>query len=326
LALSPGVLFAGGLGFLASGLSAAILAPFILKALIKAKSQQTIHKNIEEHAHKQGTPTMGGLIALSGVLAAAGLIGFKGVLAPLLLMAVFALLGYLDDYLIPKLKPGKRGFDWMPKLACQIGAVVGALAIAGSLDPLSLGLGLFLILFFTNAYNFSDGLDSLAGGLGIIISGGLILFLAMDGGSNNQAFLLGAAAGGLTPFMFLNAPPAKVFMGDVGALSLGSLFGWTTLTLLLPSPGEPMNTLVILPMTLFCLVMLAEIVPVPLQVASAKLRKGKRLFPFKTPIHHGFQGLGWSEGRIAWLFHLVQMACAIGAAILYAWVRSDVVL
>lgn len=323
MAVDPGPLFAGGVGFLASAASAAILAPFIFKGLIRAKSQQTIHKNIEEHAHKQGTPTMGGLIALSGVLAASGLIGFKNLLAPLLLMAVFALLGYLDDYLIPKLRPGKRGFDWMPKLACQIAAVVGALAIAGRLDPLSLGLGLFLILFFTNAYNFSDGLDSLAGGLGIIISGGLILLLAMDQGSSPLAFLLGAAAGGLAPFMFLNAPPAKVFMGDVGALSLGALFGWTTLVLIVPVAGGPINLPLVLPMTLFCLVMLAEIVPVPLQVASAKLRKGKRLFPFKTPIHHGFQGLGWSEGRIAWLFHLVQLGCAVGAAVLYAWVRSD---
>lgn len=320
-----GILFAGGLGFLASAVSAAILAPFILKGLIRAKSQQTIHKNIEEHAHKQGTPTMGGLIALSGVLAAGGLIGFKNLMAPLLLMGVFALLGYLDDFLIPKLRPGKRGFDWMPKLACQIGAVVAALAIAGRLDPLSLGLGLFLILFFTNAFNFSDGLDSLAGGLGIVISGGLILFLAMEGNGTELSFLLGAAAGGLAPFMFLNAPPAKVFMGDVGALSLGALFGWTTMILLMPSSSEPINLQLILPMAVFCLVMLAEIVPVPLQVASAKLRKGKRLFPFKTPIHHGFQGLGWSEGRIAWMFHLVQLACAIGAAVLYAWVRSDVV-
>ena len=319
----PDMLYSAGLGLLAALLASSILAPFILKALVKAKSQQTIHHSLQEHAHKQGTPTMGGLIVLAGVASAAALAGFRDLAAPLVLMAVFAVLGYLDDYLIPKLKPGKRGFDWMPKMACQIGAVAGSLALAGRLDTISFGLGLFLILFYSNAYNFSDGLDSLAGGLGMILAGAFIILLGMVMGSQTLGFLLGAVIGGLMPFMFLNAPPAKVFMGDVGALSIGALFGWTTLVLLVPSPGEPIDVTLLSPLVVVSLVMFAEIVPVPLQVASAKLRKGKRLFPFKTPIHHGVQELGWSESRIAWLFHLVQAGCAVAGIILYAVMRVN---
>ncbi|MCG9894253.1 MAG: hypothetical protein MH204_02100, partial [Fimbriimonadaceae bacterium] len=221
------------LSFLGSLVVAAAAAPFLLPVLRRIKAAQTVSSHLPEHQAKQGTPTMGGLIillgALAGILIGGGATTFS--LAPVLLLIGFGLVGFADDYLVPKMKPGSRGFDWKPKLLLQAVVGLGALWISGVRDAGLLGAGLFLILFFSNAYNFADGLDGLAGSLGLILFAAVILMLPLLAAPAVESALWGlapvaaAVAAGFLPFLWLNAPPAKVFMGDVGALALGGALG-----------------------------------------------------------------------------------------------------
>ena len=177
-----------------------------------------------------------------------------------------------------------------------------------------------VVLFFANAFNFSDGMDSLAGGLAVMMAIGFAVIgrMSMLHQPAEQAVLvmMAATAAAFVPFLFLNAPPAKLFMGDVGALPVGALLGWAFLavgrtTELAPGHVSLWAAIIV------SLVMVVELVPVPLQIASVKLRKGKRLFP-RTPVHHAFQAAGWPETRVVWTFHLAQFVLVV-AAIGYLW-------
>lgn len=301
---------------------ASIAAPFVFRLLLAMKSRQTISQHIQEHAHKQGTPTMGGIIVLCGLIA--GMVfGWRSeLLAPLVLVVGFGAVGFLDDYLMPRWKPGSRGLGWMPKLGLEIGAAVLAAFFMGWQDPFMMGFFVFMVLFLSNAYNFADGLDGLAGGLGMILCFGLALhgFIALGLGIGAPQNLLPAVvltmsilAVSFIPFLMLNAPPAKVFMGDVGALPIGAVLGWACAvgSAVQPLKGDlALSPLMLGTILIFLGVMFIEIVPVPLQIASVKLRK-KRLFNFKTPVHHAFQDRGWPETRIVWTFHLVQIGLLI---------------
>jgi phospho-N-acetylmuramoyl-pentapeptide-transferase len=300
--------------FLAGGVALAagsVAAPLVFSWLKKIKSQQTIQKELVEHKAKQGTPTMGGLLILLALVVGAGSAWHPLFLAASLLLLGFGLVGFLDDYVIPKMKPGSRGLDWKPKLALEILAGLGALALSSPPDLVQWGVGLFLILFFSNAYNFADGLDGLAGGLGGLICLGLGGLILLSGSASALTLLPLVAAAGMAylPFLVLNSPPAKVFMGDVGALPLGALFGWVVFTLGVESPG--LHSL--LSLLLLSVMMAAELIPPPLQVLSVKLRQGKRLFPFKTPIHHGLQSAGWPETRVTGLFLIIQAGLVFGS-------------
>lgn len=298
-----------------------VLAPLILQLLVRAKSRQTISQYIQEHAHKQGTPTMGGIIVLVGALIAMALAWQPDSLRLVLLLVAFGAIGFIDDYLIPKLVKGKRGFDWMPKLAIQVAGAVGCIWIGGITDPVTVAIGVFVILFYCNAYNFSDGLDTLSGGLGLIKAAGILAMLSLPivriGLPSSEVHSFETLAVGLIagflPFLVLNAAPAKVFMGDVGSLPIGAAFGYIVfkIGLSLTSTG---SITAATPLLLFAIVMFIEIVPVPIQVGWVKLFK-KKFFPFKTPVHHAFQQIGWPEPRIAWLFHAVQLASTVLAVL-----------
>lgn len=312
------------LAALASLLGAGIAAPFVFKMLIRLKSAQNVSAHLEGHQHKQGTPTMGGIIILIGLLCGMACTWRAEYLGLLVLILGFAAVGFADDYLVPKLKPGSRGLSWMPKLGLEIGAAVGAAFLTGWTDPLQMGLFVFLVLFLSNAYNFSDGLDTLAGGLALILCVGILLMVApMHSTSVPIGIATVLAASiicGCLPFMFYNAPPARVFMGDVGSLPIGALFGWMTAAFLLPPDSSEtgfMNTQILLPMFVMLLLMFAEIVPVPIQIFWVKVFN-KRAFKFKTPIHHAFEDLGWSHTRIAWTFHITQ-AILVVIALAMVW-------
>jgi phospho-N-acetylmuramoyl-pentapeptide-transferase len=295
-------------GFVAS----AVAAPLVYRILLRLGSRQTVSQHVPEHAEKQGTPTMGGLIVLVGV-AAALVGGFVPGTAPIAaLLLGFGLVGFLDDFLVPRWMPGKRGLGWMPKLGLEFAAVGAALATSGRTDPASIVVGGFLVLFFSNAYNFSDGMDGLAGGLAVLLAAGLgALFIAAGTGGATLP-LLAAIATSFLPFLALNIHPAKVFMGDVGALPIGAVFGWSVFVEAWPAQGPALA----LPLAVVSLVMLVELVPVPLQIASAKLRKGKRLFPFRTPVHHAFQHAGWPETRVVSMFWAAQALCGLAATLI----------
>lgn len=274
---------------------------------------------------------MGGLIILVGLLAAY-FIGIEGgalfpnrespafgspvrivgnaVAWPILLLG-FGLIGFLDDFAVPKLFPPKRGLGWVPKLVMQFACALPAAWYSGYTDPLTAFEVSFVIVAFSNAFNFSDGMDALAGGLAVILGLSLAGIGYFWHAPLCQMWLSLTVVGASLPFLVLNAPPAKVFMGDVGSLPIGAVLGWLTLQsggqheLLPSSPGWVVSVF------LLSLVLIAELVPVPLQILSVKLRK-KRLFP-KTPIHHAFESAGWSEYRVVSMFHLFQAIASFAA-------------
>lgn len=323
--------------FWVSAVVAGVCAFPIYKLLLKMKSRQIVSQYVEEHLKKQGTPTMGGIITVVGVLAAMvyalsfHLYDDRLMRGALTVFGGFALLGFADDYIVPKLLVGTRGLGWKQKLLGQIFLAGAAawLGHAGHVSALGIGISVFLILFFSNAYNFADGMDGLASSILVIFAGGLVGLGLVFGQADATLGLCGALVGGIIPFLFLNAPPAKMFMGDVGALPIGALLGFIVDTMLRPGvrpislrQPESLGILpanaphLLLPILVASLVLIAELVPVPLQVASVKFRK-KRLFPM-TPIHHAFEKAGWPETRVVYCFALVQALCsalAIGLAL-----------
>jgi phospho-N-acetylmuramoyl-pentapeptide-transferase len=294
--------------FLVALVVSGILAWPIYRLLLAVKSRQTVSQYLGEgHQAKQGTPTMGGLIILVGLIAGLASATLE---APLLVLALgFGAIGFLDDFVVPRFLKGKRGLGWIPKLGLELLVTVAYLVLPGM--AMSFGdkcIFAFLVLFGANAYNFADGLDGLAGGL-LIILASTMWFLVWGGGTG---VLFPALVGATIPFLFLNAPPAKVFMGDVGSLPIGALLGtsaaaiWTGNGVHSNGAGPFTNRLAVV---VLGLVLIAELVPVPLQILSVKLRHGKRLFP-RTPIHHTFEFWGWPESKITWTFLLAQAVCA----------------
>jgi len=314
--------------FFASLVFSGIFAGPILKLLLMLKSRQTVSQHVPEHAAKQGTPTMGGLIIAIGFFAAMmGTIASAPVTNEIrqylrgfvVVFGALTLIGFVDDYLVPRLMPGKRGLGWTQKLVLQIFAAASFVWVAGlQVGPLEAAAGVFTVLFFSNAYNFSDGMDGLAVSLLIVICLGLGV-IAVQQQHLELIVPLTALIGGAIPFLVLNKAPACVFMGDVGSLPIGAVLGLIFCTLALPnwhenlqgldSPHMPAAWPIWGGLMVIAFVMFVELVPVPLQILSVKLRK-KRLFPM-TPIHHAFQKAGWKETRVVAMFVSVQIVCSV---------------
>ncbi len=319
--------------FLIGFVPAAISAWPIYRALVAMKSRQTVSQHVAEHAHKQGTPTMGGLIILVGLLtygvweltqSSGPGTRLAGVLA---LVVGYSLIGFVDDYVIPKVMKGKRGLGWTQKLLLQIGFAALAVLLMQPTNTIALGLAIFSILFFANAFNFTDGMDWLASTVLVALAGGGAVLANMEN-MPGVTLLFCAVLGAVLPFMALNRPPAKLFMGDVGSMPIGGLLGLGFAATCLPAvaPGLARDPESLqsnawptwVGVIVISFVMLAELVPVPIQIASVKLRK-KKVFPF-TPIHHAFQRAGWKETRVVGLFFAVQLVCtliALGVAVAF---------
>lgn len=285
------------------------------------------------HQAKQGTPTMGGLIILAGALIA--LLAHRWREAPLslatslhggsraeslqpldvflFLIVSFGIIGFIDDFIVPRMKAGKRGLGWKQKLAMEIvfsGVAASMLFPAFEFAWFSC---VFLILFCSNAYNFADGLDGLSGSIWLGMTLGVVGLASLA--EPILATPMIAVSGATLVFLAYNAPPAKIFMGDVGSLPLGAMLGACLSMLAMKTPSHPLTgspPIGWLPIVLVSLLMIAELVPVPMQVAYFKLTKGRRMFP-STPIHHAFEKKGWPESRVVWMFALFQLLCSLAA-------------
>ncbi len=283
---------------------------------------------------KKGTPTMGGLMILSGLIVATLLwANLKNpyVWIVLLVMTGFGLIGFYDDYL-KVTRQSHKGFSGRMRLtfealialiACIAMMRVGAanttmLAIpfgkgfAFNLGWAFLLLGPFVIVAAGNSVNMTDGLDGLAIVPSMIAAGAfaLIAYLAGNAIFSNYlginfvpgageltvicAGLIGAGLG----FLWFNAPPAQIFMGDTGSLALGGLIG----TIAVAVKHEIVLMIV---GGLFVVETLSVIV----QVTSFKLT-GKRVFRM-APIHHHFEQLGWSESQIVVRFWIIAFVLAL---------------
>jgi phospho-N-acetylmuramoyl-pentapeptide-transferase len=288
----------------------------------------------DRHFNKMGTPTMGGVmiilpvLLLTGLLNAVSLIGFqqniigRSVLLPLLVMIAYATLGAIDDWEGMRGSRRAQGMRARTKFAVQVlFAVVIAWALKYLLDSPDLfipgvkgmiGLGIwyvpiaaFIIVSESNAVNFTDGLDGLAG----LISA--TAFAAYGGIAmlQGQVFLgrfCFTVVGALFGFLWFNVHPAQLFMGDTGSLSLGA-----TLAVVALMTGH----WALLP--LITIIPVSEVLSVILQVSFFKLTKGRRLFKM-APLHHHFELLGWSETQVVqrfWLISLLVAMLGIGLAL-----------
>lgn len=275
------------------------------------------------HQMKVGTPTMGGLMILvpvlviTGVLNLANLLGFtligRSILVPMGVMAAYGVLGALDDLTgvrrVPTGMLARHKFLWQTLLAVvtalvlHYGLDLRSVAIPGIPEKIDIGIwyipiATFVIVGTSNAVNLSDGLDGLAGSLCTLAFAAYGVIAYLQGQTWLVAFDF-TVVGGILAFLWYNAYPAQLFMGDTGSLALGATLGVVALMtgqwLLLPVIGA---------------VFLAEALSDILQVAYFKLSKGKRLFRM-APLHHHFELLGWSETQVTQRFWLVGILMAM---------------
>jgi phospho-N-acetylmuramoyl-pentapeptide-transferase len=283
----------------------------------------------DRHIEKLGTPTMGGLMIIVPVLLitillnAASLLGFdilgQSVLVPMLVMVSFGLLGAVDDW--EGIRGSRRGLGmrartkFLFQLALGLAAAfalkyivnVPELYWPGYPEPLELGvwyipIATVIIVGFSNAINFTDGLDGLAG----LISATAFVAYGAIALTQHQVFLARfcfTVAGALLGFLWFNVHPAELFMGDTGSLAIGATLG--TIALM---TGQWL----ILP--IIAIIPVAETISVVLQVLYFKWTHGKRLFRM-APLHHHFELLGWSETQVVQRFWLVSLiATMLGIA------------
>lgn len=279
---------------------------------------------------KKGTPTMGGLLILG--TATAAILLFASLLNPMVwvclaVMWIYGVVGFADDY-VKVTKQTSNAMTAKMKLLLQfMTALVSVLVIsyytpAGSrysltipyFKDLALNLWLFYVPFAmvviagaSNAVNLSDGLDGLAGGLLVAAFAFFALAAYVCGtdvaqyfyvralpGMGEVAVVCAAVAGGCVGFLWFNAPPAKVFMGDTGSLALGALLGTGAVML----KQEVMLAIV---GGIFVL----EALSVMIQVFWFK-RTGRRVFKM-APIHHHFEQCGWPETTVVLRFWIVAL-------------------
>lgn len=281
----------------------------------------------ERHMSKVGTPTMGGLMIIVPTVIFVSLFvlpRFLSLLLPLGMLIGAGTLGAIDDW--TKLCQKRRGEDKIGILGRHKMLVVTVLAFVGAVIlywPLGLGLvylptvGYEIYLPFwiyipiaalaiagtTNAVNLADGLDGLAGGTAAInfATYGVI---ALRQGKPHLATFCFCMAGGILAFLWYNAYPAQLFMGDTGSLALGATLATVALMtghwILLPIIGS---------------IFVAMVVSVMIQTTCFKLTRrlygtGRRVFKM-APIHHHFELLGWSEVQIVQRFWLISMLTGV---------------
>ena len=332
------ITFRTGGAFFTGLVAVAVLGPWMIDhlRLRQGKGQPIRSDGPQSHlVTKKGTPTMGGLMMLFGIVVSTMLwanLANRYVWIVLAVTVVFGAIGFYDDYL-KVTKQTHAGFSGrirfliealVAAVACYFIASLGRQPFATSLTfpffkELVIPLGWFFVVFGSfiivgagNAVNLTDGLDGLATVPVIIVtlSFGVISYLVGNSffseylnihyvaGTGELAVLCGAVIGAGLGFLWFNAPPASIFMGDTGSLALGGMIG----TIAVATKHEIVLAVV---GGLFVL----EAVSVIVQVVSYKLT-GKRVFRM-APIHHHFEQLGWTEPQIVIRFWIVSVVLAL---------------
>lgn len=297
----------------------ALLGPVIIPFLRKLKVGQTEREELKSHLKKEGTPTMGGLIILAGILVTS-LFFIKDYpkIIPILFLTVgFGVIGFLDDYLKVVLRRSDGLLAWQ-KMLLQI-AVTGIFAyyilnytdvsllmqipfLKGQyLDPgkAALPLMFFVVIGTVNGVNFTDGLDGLASSVTVLVA--TFFSVVAVGTQSGIEPVTCAVVGALLGFLLFNVYPAKVFMGDTGSLALGGFVAAAAYMLQMP---------LFLPIVGF--IYMIEVISVIIQVGYFKLTHGKRFFRM-APIHHHFELGGWSETRVVAVFSIVTALLCLTA-------------
>jgi phospho-N-acetylmuramoyl-pentapeptide-transferase len=313
-----------------------VLGPWIIRKLEGLQARQVIRTDgPESHLKKQGTPTMGGVMILAAIIIPTLLwadLTNSYIWLALFIIAGYGVIGFVDDYK-KVVEKNPKGLSPRQKMFWQIllagGVSTYLYIIPGFSEELFFpffkrlhpDLGLFFIPFATlvivgasNAVNLTDGLDGLAIGPVAINAGTYLLFTYFAGnaklsaylqipympGAGELAILCGAMVGAGLGFLWYNAYPAEVFMGDVGSLALGGGLG----TLAVLTKQEILLVIV-------GGVFVVEALSVIFQVGSYKYR-GKRIFRM-APIHHHFELKGVAEPKIIVRFWIITIILALVA-------------
>ncbi len=309
-----------------------IFGYFVIKWLKKEKLGQSVSKTLgKRHEGKQGTPTMGGIMFIIPIivitlgLILTGKMEFSNnIFIVLFVFISYAILGYVDDYLIVK-KHNNKGFPIFVKLLIQliIALVFFYIFLSSGSDPtinvrgININLGwlygiflLFVLVGSSNAVNITDGLDGLAGGLCAIAfaSLGILCFGATwTPGSEDLAIFCFIVVGSLIGFLVYNCYPAKVFMGDTGSLALGAALGSVAII-----------TNYEITLGVIAGVFIIETLSVIIQLIAIKKFHTKVFL--MAPLHHHFEKLGWSEVDIVRLFWSVGLILGMAAIIFGVWI------
>ena len=314
-----------------------ILGPLFIRAMQRLQIGQVVREDgPETHFVKRGVPTMGGLLILFSIVLATLLWArLDNILVwlSLFILVCYGAVGAYDDF--RKIaKKNSKGLSPRGKLALQVaGAAVVGLVIffhPGFDGHLSVpffkniypDLGVFYIVFAivvivgsSNAVNLTDGLDGLAAGPTVITAAVYLIFSYLAGhmiladylqipyvpGSGEVAIFCGAIVGGALGFLWFNAYPAQIFMGDVGSLALGGALGAVAIIIkqeiLLAIVGG---------------IFVMEALSVIMQVGYFKMTSGKRIF-LMAPFHHHFEKKGWLEPKVVVRFWIVSIILGLFA-------------
>lgn len=335
--------------FLALGLAAviafgvtALLGFVMIPWLHKLKFGQTILDiGPSWHKSKQGTPTMGGLMFVVGVLLSVAAVFvtdrimggdiiagdnlvrnamYTKLFSGIIMALSFGLIGFVDDYI--KVAKGRNlGLTIRQKTFMQLLvsiAFLGSLRLAGCsymfipFYGVTGDLGIFFFLFgiciiygATNAVNFTDGIDGLCSSV-TLTSASAMIVIAFMRNNMGAGVAASALAGACAGFLVWNRNPAKVFMGDTGSMFLGGM-----IVALAYAVDCPLILLFV------GIVYFIEGLSDVIQIGYFKLTNGKRIFKM-APIHHHFEMSGWKENKIVLAFSAVNIiGCAVGTAIIY---------
>lgn len=330
--MSERLILAFGLAFLIT----MVLGPFLIPVLRTLKFGQTVRDDgPQRHLKKAGTPTMGGLIFLVGIIGGALIAAEEPTsLEMVTLVGItlgYGLIGFIDDFIkvVMRRSLGLRAYQ---KLIGQFGLAFVLLWV--SVDWLGRGtdvaipftsihwdLGWFyyslisvVVVLMVNAVNLTDGLDGLAAGSTAFAGASYVviaLLAAIHGGGvavlaheTDMAVFAAALVGGCLGFLRFNTYPARVFMGDTGSLALGGAL--VSLAVLTKS-----ELVLIIIGGLFAV----EALSVIIQVISFQTT-GKRIFRM-SPLHHHFELVGWGEWKVVIVFWIVALICAVLGIIAY---------
>lgn len=305
--------------FISFGVSA-LLGPVVIPFLRKLKASQTVRtEGPKSHLQKNGTPTMGGILFLTGVfIACLFFVKENPKILPILFLTLgFGFVGFADDYIKVVLKRS-MGLSPLQKLLGQLVVTAAFAAYVTEYMELDLAMKIpfmpgklldfgvsnvpilfFVVLGTVNGTNFTDGLDGLAGSVTLLVA---VFFsvVAIGTGSGIEPVTC-AVAGGLLGFLLFNVHPASVFMGDTGSLALGGFVAGTAYLLQMP---------LFIPIVGF--VYMIEVLSVILQVGYFKVSGGRRIFKM-TPLHHHFELSGWSETKIVAVFSIITALLCLAA-------------
>lgn len=310
----------------------AVIGKYLIPFLRKLNFGQTIlEEGPKWHKGKQGTPTMGGIMFIIGMVIATSACvllysishGMTPVSRFVFVGLLFALLnggiGFIDDY-VKVVKKRNLGLTAKQKLALQFLAAALYLFLmylcgddTSILIPFvgNTDLGFFyyiimaiVLVGIVNAVNLTDGIDGLDGSITFFACLFMMLIANVLGSNTPVVIYAAAAAGGCMGFLIWNFHPAKCFMGDTGSLFLGGLICSIAFAM-------DMHLLLIL----IALTYLLEMFSVVLQVSYFKITHGKRIFKM-SPIHHHFEMCGWSEMKIVCVFSAFTALCGAGALLL----------